>query len=176
MWRKFPRLIKSVGLVALIIVALSVTVIGVPIAIWLGVRWMFTAQATMLDDAGVQASLGRSTAAVRGRWWRVALVSLSLFILGAAPGVLVGLVLLIFGSAVGPGDERGEQPDLHGDGAALDPGSDPALPEPGPDAAAVPGNEAAGGSVPASSGGGSAGFCRLIGSDRHWPKQAPEDT
>jgi hypothetical protein len=99
MLKQLPRLLKSVGLVTLIVVGLSMTVILVPVAIWLLVRWNFAAQATMLDDAGVKESLARSSDSVRGRWWRVALVGISLFVLAAAPGVLVGLVLLIFGSA-----------------------------------------------------------------------------
>ena len=98
-WRKVPGLVKSVGLAALVIVPLAAILIGLPIAIWLLVRWVFVSQASMLDDVQGKDALHASTVAVRGRWWRVALVGLTLFVFAAAPGVLLGLGLLIFGSA-----------------------------------------------------------------------------
>jgi hypothetical protein len=98
-WEKLPSLFKSVGLVLVLVVGLAVTLIGVPIAIWLLVRWLFVSQATMLDDADVKGALAASSNAVRGRWWRVAFSLLTLFVIAAAPGALVGLGLLIFGSA-----------------------------------------------------------------------------
>src|SRR5690606_29967373 len=74
-------------------------VLTLPIAIWLLVRWSFVSQATVLDDAGTREALRSSSAAVKGRWWRVALANVSLFVVACVPGVLVGLGLLIFGSS-----------------------------------------------------------------------------
>ncbi len=94
-----PGLVKSVGLLTVTVVVLCVTVIGVPVAIWLFVRWIFVSQATVLDDVGTKEALDRSSQSVRQRWWRVATLAFCLSVIGAAPGVLVGLGLLIFGSA-----------------------------------------------------------------------------
>ena len=98
-WKKVPGLVKSVGLVVLVVVPLAATLFALPIAIWLLVRWVFVSQASMLDDVQGKDALHASTVAVRGRWWRVALVGSTLFVFAAAPGVLIGLALLIFGSA-----------------------------------------------------------------------------
>jgi hypothetical protein len=87
------------GLLAVVTVALGTLVLTLPIAIWLLVRWCFVSQATVLDNADTRGALRTSSAAVKGRWWRVALVNLSLFVVACAPGVLVGLGLLVFGSA-----------------------------------------------------------------------------
>ncbi len=92
-------LLKAVGLMALVTVALATLVLTLPIAIWLLVRWCFVSQATVLDDTNTRQALNASSASVKGRWWRVALVNVSLFIVACAPGVLVGLGLLVFGSS-----------------------------------------------------------------------------
>ncbi|MGI8486394.1 MAG: hypothetical protein ACR2OU_19310, partial [Thermomicrobiales bacterium] len=96
---QLPHLLRSVGSAALIIVVLSITLIGVPIAIWLLIRWIFVAQATMLDASFGKAALDTSSESVRGRWWRVALISVSMLVLAAAPGAIIGLGLLVLGSA-----------------------------------------------------------------------------
>jgi hypothetical protein len=92
-------LLKAIGLMAVVTVALATIVLTLPVAIWLLVRWCFVSQATVLDDADTRGALKASSNAVRGRWWRIALVNVSLFIVACAPGVLVGLGLLVFGSA-----------------------------------------------------------------------------
>ena len=74
---------------------LGVTVIGVPIAIWLWVRWEFVSQATVLDDDLPRTALATTSAAVKDRWLQVALIGEGLLILATAPGVLVGLAVLV---------------------------------------------------------------------------------
>ncbi len=91
-------LFKAVGLVALVTVVLATFVLTLPIAIWLLVRWSFVSQATVMDGDDTRGALHSSSASVKGRWWRIALVTLSLFVVACAPGVLVGLGLLVFGS------------------------------------------------------------------------------
>jgi hypothetical protein len=100
-WRRtrphIPHLLRSIGRGGVIIVLLSVTLIGVPVAIWLTVRWFFILQATMLDGATGKQALERSAASVQGRWWRVALTTLAMLTLAAVPGVILGLGFLILG-------------------------------------------------------------------------------
>lgn len=97
--RHVPGLFKVVGLVALIVVALSVTVILVPVAIWLMVRWAFVSASTVLDDVGTKEAMRLSSQSVQQRWWRVAVVLLCLMIVAVVPGAVVGLGLLVFGEA-----------------------------------------------------------------------------
>ena len=100
-WNKtrshIPDMVRSVGRGALVIVLLSITLIGVPIAIWLTVRWYFIPQATMLDGALGRNALVRSAESVQGRWWRVALTIVAMLTIAAVPGVIVGLGFLILG-------------------------------------------------------------------------------
>lgn len=92
-----PDLVRSVGRGALVIVLLSITLIGVPVAIWLTIRWYFIPQATMLDGATGKAALKRSAQSVQGRWWRVALTIVAMLAMAAVPGILIGWGFLILG-------------------------------------------------------------------------------
>src|SRR6185437_5014812 len=72
---------------------------GLPLAIWLIVRWSLLAQAVVLDGTGGVGSLRRSGRLVRGAWWRAA--TLNVFVTGIALllGPLVGTVLLFVTNA-----------------------------------------------------------------------------
>lgn len=77
---------------------LTLIVIGTTIAVWLSVRWQFFGQAVILDGAASgREALGPSAAVVRGAWWRAFGGSVAFQLIGALPGPLIGLVLLIFG-------------------------------------------------------------------------------
>ena len=80
---------------ALIIVVLDLAVIGIPIAIWLLVRWQFIPQVTMLEGLSGFRTLARSAELVRKRWWHTALVTLIVVLLIGTVGVIVGLLLLV---------------------------------------------------------------------------------
>ncbi len=99
--RQFPESARAVLLAAVVIVPLSLTVIGIPFALWLLVRWFFVSQAVMLDDERGRGALSRSGNVVGSGWnWlRTAGIGLLLFTIGAAPGPLIGLFLLIFRSS-----------------------------------------------------------------------------
>ena len=66
--------------------ALSVTVVLIPVAVWLLVRWALFAQVVELEDRKAVPAVRRSAELVRGRWLRVA----SLVGVGAALAVLAG--------------------------------------------------------------------------------------
>ncbi len=80
---------------ALIIVVLDLAVIGIPIAIWLLVRWQFIPQVTMLEGRSGFRTLARSAELVRKRWWHTALVTLLVAVFIGTVGVIVGLLLLV---------------------------------------------------------------------------------
>jgi hypothetical protein len=85
-----PRLLAVAG-----VALLSVTIIGIPLAIRQAVRWTFVEQAVLLDGEPGWRALQRSSAAVTADWWWCvgASVSLGLVGLGAAPAL--GIVLLL---------------------------------------------------------------------------------
>jgi hypothetical protein len=101
MVRKLPDMLKAVAIIVVVVGLLGISVVLVPVAIWVVVRWLFAPQAAMLDDKGPWSSLSTSSAAVSGRWWRVLVAGFTLFIVAAVPGVLIGLYLMVFqGSSV----------------------------------------------------------------------------
>lgn len=50
---------------------LAVTIIGIPFAIYFGVRWGLYGVPVMIEGSRAWNALGRSTELVRGSWWRV---------------------------------------------------------------------------------------------------------
>jgi hypothetical protein len=92
---RIPDLVWTLARGGLVVLGLTITIIGIPWAVNRSVRWMFGAQAAVLGGIRGKAALDDSTAAVRGRWWQAAANGAVLAFIGAAPGVIVGLALLI---------------------------------------------------------------------------------
>ena len=92
---RIPDLVWTLARGWLIVLALTITIIGLPWAINRSVRWMFGSQAAVLGGIRGKTALDDSAAAVRGRWWQAAATGAVLAFIGAAPGVLVALLLLI---------------------------------------------------------------------------------
>ena len=78
---------------------LDLTLVGLPIAVWLTIRWSLLAQAVVLEGESATGALRRSAGLVRGQWWRTA--SLTVFVTGVALllGPFVGALLLLVTSA-----------------------------------------------------------------------------
>ena len=94
-WVKVGGLVVAVILATVALGVLSFLVVGIPIAVWLFVRWLFTAQVVMLEGAGGRQALARSASLVKRRWFHTALVALLALGAVGAVGMIVGLVLLI---------------------------------------------------------------------------------
>ena len=99
-WRSYAAVVSRLGplmLAALrfsvIIQALSIIIVGTPLAFYLLVRWLFFQHAIMLEDARAGASLNRSGDLVTGSWWRVFGITLVILIIVWVPGAFVGLLL-----------------------------------------------------------------------------------
>jgi hypothetical protein len=92
--RRLAPLLGGLVLAAFMVALLNLTLIGLPIAIWLTIRWSLLAQAVALDDTTAAASLRRSGRLVGHHWWKTA--SLTVFVTGVALllGPLVGTLLL----------------------------------------------------------------------------------
>jgi hypothetical protein len=97
-----PRIWPLVGALlraAVIVTVLDLTVIGVPLGIWLTVRWSLLAQVVALEDKPEPGPLRRSGMLVRGHWLRAG--SIALLVTGTALmlGPLVGALIIIGTSA-----------------------------------------------------------------------------
>ncbi|MYH81544.1 hypothetical protein F4141_12680 [Candidatus Poribacteria bacterium] len=65
----------------LVVTILTVTVIGIPFAIYFAVRWGFFIQTIMFEKPVITIALGRSGELVKPMWWRVFGVLLAIFLL-----------------------------------------------------------------------------------------------
>jgi hypothetical protein len=98
--RKLGNLVRALLRATLVVAALNLTIVGVPWAIRNVVRWAFFGQAVIVDRApSGRSALKTSAAAVRGAWWRTLGIGTVFAVLGAAPGPIIGIVLLVFASA-----------------------------------------------------------------------------
>ena len=79
-------------------VVLALTVIGIPLALWLGVRWLFVQDGMLLRDLGARDSLRWSATIVRGHWWRTLGCGTLLVAIAIATGPLVGIAMIFFTS------------------------------------------------------------------------------
>jgi hypothetical protein len=79
------------------------TIIGVPISIWLLVRWQFFAQVLVFEtERTSRESLHESARLVRRRWWQTLFAVVIFDLIATVPGIIVGFGLLTLGrTAVG---------------------------------------------------------------------------
>ncbi len=79
-------LLGALAIAVAVWAALTATVVLIPVAVWLVVRWALFSQIVELEDRAAVNALRRSAELVRGRWLRVA----SLVGVGAALALLAG--------------------------------------------------------------------------------------
>ena len=70
---------------------LTMTVIGIPVAIYLSVAWGFAFPVLLLEGKAIGRAISRSAELVRGSWWRVLGIGLLLFLLYTIAGVLFSI-------------------------------------------------------------------------------------
>ena len=81
---RYAAVIRVSLLLFVAILLICITVIGIPVAIYLGVAWALAIYVAVIEHEGAFASLKRSRELVKGNWWRV---------LGVT--VLIGLIVIL---------------------------------------------------------------------------------
>ena len=99
-WRRIGALIGATILATLAVLAMAVTIIGIPAAIYFAVTWTFIWQAALLEGFGPRTALSRSSAIVRQNWWRVLGIMLVVGIIAGAISAVLG-TLPVVGSTIG---------------------------------------------------------------------------
>lgn len=110
------RLLPFLGLgliVGAVLAILSVTLIGIPVAVYLFIMWLVSHVVLLIERQPIFRALGRSRRLVQGSWWRVFFFSIVLyFIYGilnglfSFPAAMLSLIALaaeltgLFGGAV----------------------------------------------------------------------------
>jgi hypothetical protein len=94
-----PTVIGGLVVAALVVAVVSLTTIGVLIAVFLVVRWGLIAQVVAVERQNVLGSMRRSAQLVRGSWWRAASLTLFITVFALLLGPTAGAVLLFATSA-----------------------------------------------------------------------------
>jgi hypothetical protein len=92
--RRFWRVVAGQLLVPLGFLALAITVIGIPFAIWKYVSWQFVQQEILFEDKGIRDAFRGSSDLVRGRWWHTVRIAGFFWLLSAAAGPVLGFALI----------------------------------------------------------------------------------
>ena len=72
-------------------------IVAIVAMVYLGIRWTFIWQAALLEGCGPTAALSRSSALVRGTWWRVFGIMLVVYLIIVAISIVLGMIPLIGG-------------------------------------------------------------------------------
>lgn len=101
----FWRVLGASILVSIVVGVLLITIIGIPVAVFLAVRWALCVQAIVIGGQGF--GLSRSSGLVKGTWWRVfgiLIVAMIIqYLVYILPSALVGAIVGLVGSIVAPG-------------------------------------------------------------------------
>jgi hypothetical protein len=93
--RRLGPLIRGMVTELGMVLLLTITVVGIPLAIHRFTRWSLFTQACMLHDLPATESLRRSSLLVRGRWWRTFGFTVLVDVLAVLSGPLFGVGLLL---------------------------------------------------------------------------------
>ncbi|RKU22348.1 hypothetical protein C6503_04075 [Candidatus Poribacteria bacterium] len=95
---RFWPLLSCFLLWLLVVTVLTVTVIGIPFAIYFAVRWGFFIQTIMFEKPVITIALGRSGELVKPMWWRVFGMLLAILLLStvvhAVIEISIGFILI----------------------------------------------------------------------------------
>jgi hypothetical protein len=94
-FRKIRPVLGGLALAVAAWAVLDATTVLIPVAIWLGVRWLLLAQVVELEDRSAVGGLRRSASLVQGRWLRVASLVGVGAVLALAAGPLLGATLIL---------------------------------------------------------------------------------
>lgn len=101
-WQKLKSVAGTGFLTALAIFGMALTIIGIPLAIYYGVKWGFAIPSAMLESTGPRDSISRSSYLIKGRWLRVAgVLGILALIWGFVGSILSGAIGLSIGLAFG---------------------------------------------------------------------------
>jgi hypothetical protein len=95
---RYPKLLGALAVALAVVLPLTISLVLVPLGVWLAGRWALLAPVVALEDPppGPLAALRRSGELVRGRWFKVTSLSVAAIALALALGPVVGTLLILF--------------------------------------------------------------------------------
>ena len=98
--RRYFALWGAAIVYALVVGLLTITIIGIPVAVWVYVRWVLFVPALLSENLGPIRSLGRSWQLVEGKWWRTFGILLLLQILLSIVSYVIGAFFQVIGGLI----------------------------------------------------------------------------
>jgi hypothetical protein len=92
--RRFWSLLGAALIAVIVQLAIAITVVGIPVAIYRFIRRVFVLVEVALHGHSGRSSQGASVALVRGHWWRTAVLVGLLYLILVGTGPILGFVLL----------------------------------------------------------------------------------
>jgi hypothetical protein len=92
--KRFWRVVAAQMMVTFALLLLLLTVVGIPIAAWKYVSWLFVQQEVLFTDKSVREAFRGSSELVRGRWLHTVRVAGVLWLLSIAAGPMLGFALI----------------------------------------------------------------------------------
>jgi hypothetical protein len=96
---RLRRLVRALVFVVVVQILLDLTIVLVPVALFLLVRWSLLGVVAGLEDDPQPGVLRRSVALTRRHWWRTAIIGLGVTGAALLIGPLVGIIVLVATSA-----------------------------------------------------------------------------
>jgi hypothetical protein len=93
--QRIRPIIAALVVVVAVVALLQLTVVGIPVGVWLLVRWSLFTQCIVLENLPWLSGLRRSHELVRGHWFHVAWVTLAVVGFALLLGPLIGIVILL---------------------------------------------------------------------------------
>lgn len=98
--RYFPAMFVALVIYVAVLGAAAFSIVLIPVAIYVAVRWLFYPQSIVLDDAKPGwKGLRKSWDVTRGKWIKSLGFAIGFVILALVPGPLVGVLILILGGS-----------------------------------------------------------------------------
>ena len=94
MLARFWRVVAAQMMVTFALLLLLLTVVGIPIAAWKYVSWLFVQQEVLFTDKSIREAFRGSSELVRGRWLHTVRVAGVLWLLSVATGPILGFALI----------------------------------------------------------------------------------
>ena len=92
---KLRPLFRGIVVAVVVCLALNLTAVLIPVALWLAVRWLLLAQVVELEGQSGLGGLRRSAGLVAGHWFRVASIVGVGALIAFAAGPLLGALLIL---------------------------------------------------------------------------------
>jgi hypothetical protein len=94
MWRRFRRVVGAELLAMAMLLAMAITIVGIPFAAWKYVGWLFVQQQILFEDRTVREAFRGSSSVVRGRWWYTLRVAVFFWLISTIAGPILGFALI----------------------------------------------------------------------------------